>query len=123
MSLVSISMSDITHAESTKMVVSRASLRDQEKRSSSEPVQEMLCLSGGDSLTARDRKELIALFSATKAQLSRRSLSDRLTVSLMQSGLVCGITPTSTRERLGAATPDFVLLLPDGSRVEQRSQD
>jgi hypothetical protein len=95
----------------------------QEKQSSCAPGQPTLFLYGDDSLTTRDRRELIALFSATKAQLSRHSLSDRLTLSLITAGLVRGITPTSTRKRLGAAIPDFVLLLPDGNRVEQRSLD
>lgn len=89
----------------------------------SAPEPPMLFSCGESSLTPRDRRELTALFSATRARLARRTLSDRQTLLLMRSGLVSGITPTSIRERYGVPIPDFVLLLPDGGRAEQRSQD
>lgn len=67
----------------------------------------------------QDSKELIALFSETKAPSKAPSLSDKLTKSLISSGLIRGITPMSVRKKLGAPIPDFVLLLPDGVRLEQ----
>jgi hypothetical protein len=80
-----------------------------------------LCLSGGNSLTPLDKRELMRLFSATKAPSAPLTLSDRQTPSLFTSGLICGITPMSTRKRLGAEIPDFAFSLPDGrSVVEQR---
>lgn len=78
-----------------------------------------LFLFGENSLTDQDNKELIALFSATKANTSHQTLSDRLTPSLISAGLVKGITPMSVRKKLGAPIPDFVLWLPGGIRVEQ----
>lgn len=94
---------------------------DQEKRSCCEPEQGTLYGCGDDSLTAQDRRELIVLFSATKARFSHLSLSDRLTPSLMSCGLVCGITPMSIRERLGAEIPDFAFSLPGGGYVAQHN--
>lgn len=123
MKRVSRSIIGTTRVAFTKMDARRPFLQAREKRSCSVPAQAMLFSSGDDSLTRRDRSELIALFSATKAQLAPLTLSDRLTLSLMQSGLVRGITPTSTRVKFGAPIPDFVLRLPDGSSVAQRSQD
>lgn len=96
---------------------------DQGKRSFFVQRQRMLCLFGGSSLTQADRSELTALFLETNLDTDRRPLSDRLTPSLISHGLVKGITPTSTRNELGAAIPDFVLLLPDGTSVDLRSQD
>lgn len=107
----------------TKMDESEKSSADQEKRSCSEPEQPTLFLYGASSLTARDRRELIALFSGTRGRSAPQTLSDRLTPSLILSGLVRGITPTSTRRQLGAPIPDFVLSLPDGRSVEQRGTD
>ena len=47
------------------------------------------------------------------------TLSDRLTKSLISAGLVKGIAPMSIQKQLGVPIPDFVLYLPDGTRVEQ----
>lgn len=94
---------------------------DPVKRSSCEPVMPTLFSFGDASLTTADRRELIALFSATKVPGEVRTLSDRLTPSLITSGLVSGITPSSVRQQCGAPIPDFVLLLPGGDRVEQRA--
>lgn len=44
------------------------------------------------------RKASNAACFATKARTYRPSLSDRLTPSLISSGLVCGITPSSIRK-------------------------
>ena len=80
--------------------------------------QQTLSLFGGASLTTADRRELTALCFGTNRHTEAASLSDRLTQSLITSGLIAGITPTSIRERLGAEIPDIVLLGPDGSVVE-----
>lgn len=79
------------------------------------------CLFGESLLMDQDRRELIVQFSGMKGRYAPQTLSDRLTKSLISAGLVKGITPTSTRKQLGAQIPDFVLYLPDGTRVEQLS--
>ncbi len=104
----------------TKTEESESCFAAPEKRLFSELVMQTLCLSGKSSLTQADRKELTALFLETKATDYQATLSDRQTLSLIMSGLVKGITPMSTRKKLGAAIPGFVLLLPDGNAVEQR---
>lgn len=115
-------MSATTPLTDTRTAESAIYSPDLGQRSFSAREQLMLFSFGDGSLTEADRKELIALFSGTKphANSSPPTLSDRLTPSLFSSGLVSGITPTSIRERLGAAIPDFVLLLPGGGRVEQQ---
>lgn len=71
------------------------SLLDQGKRSFSELATVTPCLFGGSSSTPADKPASIAPSSATKAHTSRRTLSDRLTQSLITFGLVRGITHTS----------------------------
>lgn len=83
-----------------------------------EQPQLMLCLSGENSLMTADNRALIAPSSATKAKSKARSLSDRLTQSLISAGLVKGITPTSVRRQLGAAIPDIVSWQQDGKNAE-----
>lgn len=82
---------------------------------------QMLSLFGESLLMDQDKKELIVQFSEMRDRYDHRSLSDRLTKSLISAGLVRGITPMSIRKKLGAQIPDFVLFLPDGTRVEQLS--
>lgn len=93
------------------------------KKSYCAPAQQTLSLFGGVSLTTADRAELTALCFGTSLDAEAASLSDRLTQSLITSGLIAGITPTPIREKCGAAIPDIVLLGPDGSVVELRSQE
>ena len=114
-------MSATTPLTDMRMDECAPSLRDREKKLFYAPDQPMLFSFGDDLLTAADRRELIALFSVTKARSEPLSLCDRLTPSLFSSGLISGITPTSVRERLGAAIPDFVLRLPGGGSVEQHA--
>ena len=52
-------------------------------------------------IAATDKPASSAQYSATKVRASRRSLSDKLTQSLITSGLVCGITPSSIRTLSG----------------------
>lgn len=95
----------------------------QGKKSFSVQRQQMLFLFGGVLLTTADRKELTALCFGTNRHTEAVSLSDRQTQSLLTSGLVAGITPTSIRERLGAEIQDIALLSPDGSVVDLRNQE
>jgi hypothetical protein len=83
----------------------------------------MQSLSGENLLIDPDRKELIAQLSETRAGSDRRTLSHRLTKSLISPGLVKGITPMSLRRQLGAPIADFVLYLPDGTREGQLDPD
>mgnify|MGYP000376682756 CR=1 FL=1 len=67
--------------------------------------------------------ESIARSSETKARFSARSLSDRLTPSLISAGLVRGITPTSTRSECGAEIPDIASYGLDGTGPGQQKAD
>lgn len=58
--------------------------------------------------------------SATRARTYRRSLSDKLTLSLIASGLVCGITPSSTRKQSGQPIQVLALNTPGGPAVAVR---
>lgn len=120
MSLVLPCMSGTTRLTSTETDECAPSLPDPVKKSSCELARPMLFSFGDASLTPADRRELTALFSETSQQFAARTLSDRLTPLLIISGLVAGITPTSIREKCGAAIPDFVLLLPGGASVVQQ---
>jgi hypothetical protein len=79
--------------------------------SSLEQAQGMPCLSGGNTSTtpSRIKTELNAPSFGTKTAdpISRPSLSDRLTPSLISAGLVRGITPRSVRRQLGAQILDI----------------
>lgn len=66
------------------------------------------CSSGGTSSTTAASWELTAPSSEMKARRPRHSLSAKLTLSLITSGLISGITPTSVRKQSGAAIPDLV---------------
>lgn len=66
-----------------------------------EPLTQTLFSCGADSSMTAVRRASTAPSSATKGLTSRRSLSDRLTRSLITSGLVCGITPSSIRQLSG----------------------
>lgn len=62
-----------------------------------------------------------AVFSATKADTSHLSLSDRLTLSLISSGLVRGITPSLTRKQSGQPIQVLALDTPDGGDAARRN--
>ena len=71
-------------------------------RSSLDPRSETLFSCGAAPFTDKTRKQASnARSSETRVRSSRRSLSDRLTRSLITSGLVCGITPLSIRQLSG----------------------
>jgi len=69
--------------------------------SSCEPGQQTLFSSGATSSTTVAKMASAARSSATRGRAYRPSLSDRLTRSLITSGLVCGITPSSIRQLSG----------------------
>jgi hypothetical protein len=74
----------------------------QATRSSCEQLTETPSLFGDIQFTATTGNTASsALCSGTKARIKQHSLSDRLTPSLISSGLVCGITPTSIRSMSG----------------------
>lgn len=73
--------------------------------------------------TPADKSASTAPCSGTKARTDRRSLSDRLTQSLITVGLVKGITPTSIR---GASNQPIRVLafdMPDGSAAASHRAD
>ena len=76
------------------------------------------CLCGADSRTPVGNKESIALFSGTNHITSQATLLDKLMPSLISSGLVEGITPTSVRTRSSQQMLDFVFSRPDGANAD-----
>lgn len=65
------------------------------------------------------RKASNAACSATKARTYRPSLSDRLTQSLISSGLVCGITPSSIRKASNQPIRGLAFVMPAGAAAPQ----
>jgi hypothetical protein len=95
----------------------RTSLSGRATRSSCAQLVETLPLFGGAQSTGgTDRKASNAPSSATRVRTSRPSLSDRLTASLITSGLVCGITPSSMRKLSGVTVEVLAFAMPDGAR-------
>lgn len=71
-------------------------------RLSSDQLMATRYLLGDEQSTGEtDSKASSAPCSVTRGRTSRRSLSDKLTRSLITSGLVCGITPSSIRALSG----------------------
>lgn len=88
------------------------------RTSSCEPVMQTPCSSGEASLMTADSKVLTALSSAMRANIARLSLSDKLTQSLITSGLIAGITHSSIRRQSGAAIRASALWPLDGGNAE-----
>lgn len=99
---------------------SASCLLDRERRSSSEHSTAMHSLFGESSSTTAASKASTAPSSGTRGRRSRLSLSDRLTLSLITSGLVRGITPTSVRRVSGLPIPDIVFWPRAGSGAGAR---
>jgi hypothetical protein len=74
-------------------------------------------LFGGDLSTTPDSRESTVPCSETKARSYHRSLSDRLTPSLISAGLVKGITPMSIRQLSGQPIRVLAFDMPDGVDV------
>lgn len=115
---VSRSMNAITPATNTEMAENGASLSVPAKPLSCELETGMLFSFGESSSMTAASKASTALSSATKARTDPRTLSDRLTQSLITAGLVKGTTPTSIRHQLGAAIRASALWPLDGGNAE-----
>ncbi len=81
----------------------------QAKKLSSAQKQAMRCLCGEDSSTEAANAVSTAPYSETKAFTDPVILYNKRIKLLIASGLVAGITPTSTRKRLRQKTLDFAL--------------
>jgi len=95
----------------------QASSSDPAKLSSCEPPPLMLFSCGESSSTTAASKASTARYSETKVRTYRPSLSDRLTQSLIDAGLVCGITPTSIRQLSGQPIQVLAFAMPVGGDV------
>ena len=93
------------------------------KRSSLEPSAPTLFSLGENSSTTADSKASTAPSSETKARTYRVSLSDKLTQSLIASGLVKGITPSSVRRQLGAPIRVIASFGPAGADAAKPEAD
>ena len=99
------------------------SLSDLAPRSSSEAQQVTPRLSGDtQSIGGTTKLESSVRFSEMKERGSRRSLSDRLTLSLISAGLVCGISPSLTRKQSGQPILVLALDTPDGGDAARRNE-
>jgi hypothetical protein len=88
-----------------------------ETNSCSEPKTETLVLSGVDSSMIAGKLESIAQSSETSPTGYRHSSFAKRMQSLMKSGLIAGITPTSIAKKSNQATLDFVSSQLDGNDV------
>jgi hypothetical protein len=110
MSRLSRSMSATILVTDTQTGAGEAKWSDRERSSPCEPMAATRDLFGDGFSTTADKKASTVRSSETKAHSYRPSLSDRLTRSLITSGLVAGITPMSVRKTLGLAIRDFASL-------------
>jgi len=81
----------------------------QAKKSSFAQKQAMQCLCGEGSSTALASAVSTAPYSETKARIDPANSYTKRIKLLIESGLVAGITPTSTRKRSDQQTLDFAL--------------
>lgn len=111
------SMSGITHAIAMPMDEDKLNLSDLDKKSFSELPIVTLCGHGESSSTIAANMESTAPSSAMKHRTGIKAVSllDKLTPSLISSGLVRGITPMSIRKRSGARILDTALSALDGN--------
>ena len=110
-----LSMSGITRVTGIEMDANANSSSDQAKNLFSEHEQGTPASSGKSSRMTVSTKErgnrkrvYAARSSATKDRYLAANSFDRRIQSLINSGLIAGITPTSIRKRSGAVIPDFV---------------
>lgn len=111
-------MNAITPATAIETDAVELSLSDQEKASFCGQEMPTPCSSGESSSTTAASKASIAPSFGMNPRTGRVSLSDRLTQSLITSGLVKGITHTSIRKQSGAAIRDSALWPLDGGNAE-----
>lgn len=112
-----------THAIITAMAESARSSSDPDKASSLEQETQTLFSSGASSSTTAVRMASTARSSEMRVRIFRPSLSDRLTQSLITSGLVKGITHTSIRKQSGAAIRASALWPLDGGAADEPKAD
>ena len=114
----------ITLAINTEMEEKENCLSVRDKKSYSELGKETLCSSGKSSkIAATDNTALTVRSFGMNRRTKAVSLSDRLTPSLISSGLVKGIIPTWMRRKSSQLTLDFALLQQDGKDVDRQNQD
>jgi hypothetical protein len=111
-------MSGTTVATDMQIDEDAASSLGQGNQSFCGQAMETLFSSGETSSTIAANQASIAPCFETKARTNRPSLSDRLTQSLIMSGLVKGITHTSIRKQCGAKIRATALWPLDGGNVE-----
>ena len=112
----SMSGTIVANGTPTDELVSNSS--DQEKKSSSERLEETPFLFGENSSTTADSKGSTARFSETSQYIAARNSYVRRIRLLIASGLIAGITPMCVRKRSSQLTLDFALSRPGGSDVE-----
>ncbi len=101
------SMNDIIAPTNTLMDASAFSSSDQAKRLCSEPCERTLCLCGDASSMTVAKLVSTALFSGMNQRTAARISYARRMQSLIASGLIAGITPTSIRKGSPQKTLDI----------------
>lgn len=103
-------MKDTTPYINTQMAANESNSSAQAKKLSFAQRQQMRCLCGAGSSTALENAVSTAPYSEMKESTDPRTSYAKRIKSLIDSGLVAGITPTSTRKRSPQQTLDFALL-------------
>lgn len=120
---VSPCTSATTQPIDTWMGASATDSLDLEKKLSLEPSPPMLFLRGDDSSTTQDSKASTAPSSGTNQRtVAQNSYGKRMRL-LTASGLIAGITPTSTRRGSAQQTLDFAFWPPAGAIVVEPKAD
>ena len=114
MSIVWNCTTDITLHINTGMDENENYLLGREKRLSFAQKQRMQCLCGDVLSMEAANAVSTAPYSETKANIDPATLYGKRMKLLIESGLVAGITPTSTRKRSNQQTLDFALSRQDG---------
>jgi len=104
---VSHSTNATTPHTSTRMDECETDSPDLASESFCAPSEPMPCLSGETSSTLPAKKELTVRYFGTNQNTKVANSYAKLTRLLMRSGLIAGITPTSTRRGSSQATLDF----------------
>jgi hypothetical protein len=111
-------MKDTTQPTNTKTEESENCSAAPAKKSSSEPSPQTQFSPGENSSTTAVKQVSIALFSETKAHTWHLNSYDKLTLSLITTGLVRGITHTSIRSTCLTADQVTVSSVPVGKGVD-----
>ena len=116
-------MNAITQPIDTPTDASENCLSAQGKRLSCEPSELMPYGSGASSSMTADRMELTAPCSETKASTGVVTSFEKRMRLLIASGLIAGITPTSTRVGSPQVTLDFAFSRQGGNDAGIRKAD